>query len=140
MTRLLFTGSRHWANPAPAENYIKRAVARAVEQNFSIIVGDAHGVDEWVWRAAAEHKYPKIVVYGITPKPRNGAPGVYLNTGFGPDGEFPLTGFLHRDRYMASLADLCLAVWNGTSRGAKYTYDACKKRGIESHLIEPLVK
>ena len=39
-----------------------------------------------------------------------------------------------RDRLMAARCDMCIAIWNGKSRGTKITYDTALEYGKRAHL------
>ena len=38
--------------------------------------------------------------------------------------------YLHRNAEMVAMCDLCIAFWDGKSRGTKFTIDYAKERGI----------
>jgi hypothetical protein len=135
---ILFSGSREWPpEKIPAvKAYVEKAVLRAITLEWSIVVGDAPGVDAWVCDAALANdwKYYTFVM-GIADKPRNGWTGPYENTCFDGLEIRRMTKYLERDREMVKLAQTCLAVWNGESRGTKYTYDHAVKQGLDAHLV-----
>lgn len=123
MTALLITGSRDASPPmlAMAEN----AVLRARSLGWSIVVGDAHGIDERVVKACVLLQVP-FACYGITSKARNLSGELWKRYGTYTQ----VSGnYLARDRHMVTLCDRCFAIWNGTSRGTKYTYDYAVKLG-----------
>jgi len=89
MTTLLISGSRA-ATPAMLD-YARRAVARAYSLGWTIVVGDAVGVDSAVAKAATalHHHHPHVQqdaanaelyilcrVFGLNDDPRNGAQGI----------------------------------------------------------------
>ena len=43
--------------------------------------------------------------------------------------------FLSRNRYMVSLSDSVIAVWDGVSRGTKYTFNYAQKQGKEVIVV-----
>ena len=102
--RLLITGSRK-ATPEMLD-YARRAVARAKEHGWHIVVGDAEGVDLAVMQACDALGVP-YVCYGIDPQPRHGNPAQYVRC----EGTF-----LDRDRVMARICHRVLAIWNGHSQ------------------------
>ena len=136
MTRLLITGSRQ-ASPEML-HYVYRLVEYAREKGWSIIVGDAEGVDS----AVVDNCWAQGVAftcYGISQRPRLPTCSV---RGFIAAPEYEQVGrdYLDRDRYMVSQCDRVMAVWNGVSRGTRYTYDYAvahhKKAEIRTFLVE----
>lgn len=124
-TKLLITGSRD-STPA-AHNYVEKVLDRVKELGWEVIVGDATGVDLWVAQSTADREIP-TTVYGITNQPRNGA-NYHSYVKVLQVGNIPAT-FLIRDRQMVELADRVLAIWNGSSRGTKYTFEYAQKRKL----------
>lgn len=126
METLLITGSRD-TNPKMLNTAIA-AAKRAHELGWRIIVGDAHGVDQAVVETCEAEGIPHIVV-GISDKPRNtNTLDHYVNS--------KQPGFLKRDDWMVDRATKCLAIWNGSSRGTKHTYDRAVEKGLEAWLID----
>lgn len=105
MSGILICGSRN--RTRAMQDYAMRCVARAKENGDSIIVGDAHGIDEDVVTACYRLGVP-YMCYGIAPEPRNGAP-TYTNT--------QLASYAERDKHMVGLADKVMCIWNGDSKG-----------------------
>lgn len=135
---ILYSGSRKWPPEEipKVKAYVEKAVSRAIELQWSIVVGDAPGVDTWVCEVAqAKGWQDYTLVMGIADKPRNAWPGPYDNTRFEGMEIKRMTSYLERDRAMVKLAQTCLAVWNGSSRGTKYTYDYAAKQGLDAHLV-----
>lgn len=119
-TWLLITGSRD-ASPSMLE-HAARCVQRAKEHGWGILVGDAPGVDTAVVHACQSLFVP-FHCYGITPEPRCG------RTPLMSYHSLP-TNYLQRDECMVNHADRCHAIWNGYSRGTKYTHDFALQRGL----------
>lgn len=105
MTQLLITGSR--AATVPMLEYAWRVVSRAKTLGWSIIVGDAGGVDAGVVRACRSMRVP-FACYGIKVTPRNGAPLALYH-------RVATLDYLRRDRVMAAACDRCIGIWNGQS-------------------------
>ena len=119
MTTLLICGSRK-ATPAMLD-FSRKLVYRAQANDWSIIVGDADGVDRAVINACLEFHVPHIVC-GAYGKIRNSSPLAEV---------VKLRGdYLARDRYMAERCDRIYAVWNGISTGTMYTYRHALKCGL----------
>ncbi|MEG3899233.1 MULTISPECIES: hypothetical protein [unclassified Microcoleus] len=94
------------------------SIDRIMELNFSIILGDASGVDKLVQEYLRNSNYLDVKVYFAlwsgNGKPRNvtgfqtvGIPGSYVD----------------RDKAMCSICDYGLALWDGRSRGTKNNID-----------------
>jgi predicted Rossmann fold nucleotide-binding protein DprA/Smf involved in DNA uptake len=120
---LLITGSRDISKRGL--EYARAAVRRAFECQHAIIVGDASGVDEAVMNECHKLGVPCTVV-GAYNKLRRHTPTCNTETISG--------SYTERDRYMVGRCDACLAIWNGKSRGTKYTYDCAVKYGKQAWL------
>jgi hypothetical protein len=124
--KLLITGSRK-ANTR-MEKMALDAVLRAKANGWSIIVGDATGVDYWVQVDCCWNNVP-FEVFGITQYPRNICCEKHISCYTQVDGSF-----LDRDALMVGLADRVFAIWNGRSRGTKFTYDCAVHRGVPADI------
>jgi len=137
---LLIAGSRDAS--AGMLNYARRAVRRAHEKGYTILVGDNHkGVDQAVVQEIRRLN-ARAIVFGIANFPRNG--------GISPDKYVKVTSDLYqvtngsryvayhaRDRYMADMAQTGLFIWDGDSQGTKAGYDYMNDRADkEVHLKE----
>jgi hypothetical protein len=112
-TKVLISGSRD------ATLEMLRATVFLVEQlheqGYHLVVGDAHGVDESAVKTAQAIGMP-FMCYGITPRPRiySTRPIPYQRC-YG--------SYLQRDMVMAHAATRGIFLWNGYSRGTKFTHD-----------------
>jgi ribonuclease HI len=126
--RLMVAGSRR-----TSENmleYACRVVARAIECNWQIVVGDnPDGVDTEIVKECNRRKYTNVIVVGIARKPRNG--GVnnsrYIQIG---------KSYTERDQMMAKASDRMLGIWDGKSAGTKKGYQFAKSQGKTAHLMD----
>ena len=75
-----------------------------------IIIGGAKGVDALAERFAEEHGIETVILRPQYARYGRAAP-------------------LKRDEEMVLMADRVLAIWDGQSRGTKYTIDYAKKQG-----------
>lgn len=120
MTKLLISGSRKATHDML--EYARRCVQRADVMQWTIIVGDAEGIDRAVmWEA---HRLGvECIVYGayghLGREARRRTPSCEVIV---CDGDY-----LARDAVMAQVADKCIAVWNGSSRGTMYTLNKFKR-------------
>lgn len=102
-----------------------RAVLRAKEHGWEIVVGDAAGIDKAVIDACCAN-HIRFRVYGITELPRNICCLEHQKRWY---KRVRNGGYLARDRYMCACADRCFAIWNGISKGTIYTYNHMLKLG-----------
>lgn len=111
MRKILITGSRD------ADFAMLRLtdawVNRCYERKHKVIVGDALGVDLRVIRLSNDLDMP-ITVYGAYGRMR-------IRTLVGENIPLACQSYLVRDQVMARECDLCIAIWNGESRGTLYT-------------------
>lgn len=128
--RLLITGSRD-ATPNMV-TMARSAVVRAKVNHWTIVVGDAEGVDSAVVDACFDFGVT-FTCYGITDTPR------LPTCEFRHYVQFPqyikVDGpYLKRDEFMVENADRCFAVCRNNSRGTMYTYSYAVKRGIPADI------
>ncbi len=116
--KLLITGSRK-ATPEMLA-YALKAVARAKERGWQVVVGDAAGVDASVIDACDELGVP-VEVHGAYGRIRN-----RTKTG---KNIVQKCNYAARDRIMAEACEACLAVWNGQSGGTRTTLECAGELG-----------
>ena len=121
--KLLVTGSRN-ASPAMIA-YAKSVVAKAKALGWSVIVGDAEGID-----AAVISECDRLAV----PVSVHGAYSRLRRRTFTGKNYIHAGNYIERDRLMAEKCDVCYAVWDGTSRGTKATYDFAVALGKDAHI------
>lgn len=125
MSKVLITGSRMIA--AAATPFILAKLDGLKKLGWSVIVGDANGVDFIVAQGCIERDIP-FVCYGLGERARNAdklSYPVYIR--FRPNN--PSLGYYERDEKMATECDSCLAVWNGYSGGTRHTYEYATQLG-----------
>lgn len=138
ITQLMIAGSRD-ATPQMLD-YARRAVRRAHNKGFTVLVGDnPKGVDMVVVRECRRLKTAVIVV-GVGNFPRNGGcqHGTYVKVHrdtYRASGGHLLPRYTVRDRWMVDQAQMGLFVWNGDSPGTKTGYDYMLSRNKDAHLI-----
>jgi len=117
--KVLITGSRQ-ATPAMLAK-VEEVVVWVKRQGYALLVGDAPGVDAHV-RVCAEALSVPTTVYGAYGKLRGRRRG---------DEQVIVVPeeYMVRDRLMAQRCDLCVAVWNGRSRGTKATFESARRLG-----------
>lgn len=134
-TRLLITGSRE-ATPWMLKTTYD-AVIRAKALDWTIVVGDATGIDQAVVEACCQ-QYIHFQCFGITDGPRCIQAGDELTCNWRFIGTYTKVNgnFLSRDRHMVVVADRVLAIWNGVSTGTKYTFEYAQKLGKQTDVMD----
>ena len=125
--RLMISGSRR-ANWNMLE-YARRAVDRAIENGWQIVVGDnASGVDAEVVRECNLRHYSNVIVVGTAQKPRNGGirGGRYIQRG---------NSYSERDQLMAKASNRMLGIWDGKSPGTQNAYQFAQSLNKTAHLM-----
>ncbi len=123
MKLLLVTGSRSISEGG--RSYARRVVQRVKEIGGSIVVGDASGIDEVVMQECHRLGVACTVV-GAYSRLRRRTPSCKVVQ--------RRSSYIQRDKYMAKQCDSCLAIWNGSSRGTKATYDFAVELGKTAWL------
>jgi hypothetical protein len=117
--KVLITGSRQ-ATPAMLAK-VEAVVLWVKRQGYALLVGDAPGVDAHV-RVCAEALSVPTTVYGAYGRLR-GRRRRQEQVVVVPEA------YAVRDRLMAQACDLCVAVWNGRSRGTRSTFEHARRFG-----------
>lgn len=81
-----------------------------------IITGGASGIDNLAEKYADKHKISKLIILPDYKRYGRAAP-------------------LRRNEIMVDLADLVIVVWDGVSRGTKYTIDYATKKGKNLKIV-----
>lgn len=119
---VLISGSRFIDN---AVNYVNALVLRIKTLGYSVIVGDAPGIDFLVMQACSENNV-ECLVHHIAELPRNFVTGCEM--------EMVSGNYTKRDEYMVGKADIVMCIWNGKSRGTKHVFDYAKSLNIEAYI------
>ena len=106
--KLLVAGSRG-IREYDLEKYIP-------EETTMIISGGADGIDSLAERYADKHRISKLIL----------RPQYNLYGKAAP---------LKRNEQMVELCDMALVIWDGSSRGTRYTMDYAQKKGKKVILI-----
>lgn len=114
MSLVLITGSRK-CSPAMAAK-TREIVRWLVDHGHSLIVGDACGVDQQaIYEIIRLGQSSRMEVCSGHSR-RITFPGDHVSTVLEK-------GNLYRNRYMVNKCDLCLAIWDGRSKGTRYTFE-----------------
>ena len=88
-----------------------------IDNNYTILVGDANGVDKTIQYYCNEQNYDNVIVYTAGKNTRNNIGGWQT---INVESEKNVKGFEFyklKDEQMAKDADYGLMIWNGKSRG-----------------------
>jgi hypothetical protein len=124
---VVITGSRSITHSENITLLIDSLIKRGVE----IVVGDAPGIDRLVVAEAVRRGYGQHITVV-------GARGICRNKfAVGKVSRIITLSstYLARNLYMVGLASECFAIWDGKSRGTKFTFEAAKKAGLEVSVI-----
>lgn len=115
--RVIVCGSRDWQD---RETIAARLAAIPNPDSVTIVHGKAKGADR-----IADQEAKKI--------------GMAVESHYPHYDKFPgNTAPLERNEHMASLgADLCIAFWDGSSRGTQHMINRARKHGIPVEIIKP---
>lgn len=108
---------------------------RIMEQNFTVIVGDANGIDTLVQNYLADNSYSNVNIYHSGNYIRN-------NVANWPTISVPsmnLTGralYTLKDKEMAKDADFGMMIWDGQSKGTKANITEMTKLGKHFYVIQ----
>lgn len=114
MKKVFIGGSRKISK---INNEIKKRIDNIIKQNFTILIGDANGVDKSVQKYLTLKEYNKVHVFCTGNKCRNNVGEwdvKYIET------NLPRKGYEYyvlKDIEMAKEADYGLMIWDGKSRG-----------------------
>lgn len=145
---ILVSGSRKWepAQLSKVSQLVESVIRRAFWERWSIIVGDANGVDEMLITTAAQYSGIPLIVMGCAAvgRIRVQTPEHAL-TWLAPGGDKRGSCYLIRDEMMAELAAMApdarfYGIWNGQSTGTKKTALEAYKRGILGWMLSPNVQ
>ena len=117
--KVLITGSLQ-AMPTMLTK-VEEVVLWVKRQGYVLLVGDAPGVDAHV-QVCAEALSVPTTVYGAYGRLR-GRRRRHEQVVVVPEAHAV------RDRLMAQCCDLCMAVWNGRSRGTNATFESARRLG-----------
>jgi hypothetical protein len=124
---VVITGSRSITHSENIPLLIDSLIKRGVE----VVVGDAPGVDRLVVAGAVKRGYGQhVTVVGAHSRCRN----EFATDKVGRVIRLSST-YLARNLYMVGLARECFAIWDGKSRGTKFTFETAKKAGLEVSVI-----
>lgn len=108
---------------------------RIMEQNITVIVGDANGIDSLVQNYLADNSYSNVNIYHAGNYIRNNV----ANWQTISVPSMNLTGralYTLKDKEMAKDADFGMMIWDGQSKGTKANITEMKKLGKHFYVIQ----
>lgn len=106
-----------------------------MEQNLTILIGDANGIDSLVQKYLATNSYLNVNVYHSGNYIRNNI-GNWITVTVPSQN---LTGralYTLKDKQMAKDADFGMMIWDGHSKGTKANIDEMSKLGKHFYVIQ----
>lgn len=92
-------------------------IEKIIEDNCTILVGDANGVDKAVQYFCNEQNYKNVKIYATKGKARNNIGNWYVHNVDVPKNLKGFDFYAAKDYEMAKDADYGLMIWNGISKG-----------------------
>ncbi len=114
MTKVFVGGSRRLSR---LNADVKRRLDTMIEKNFTILIGDANGVDKAVQRYLAEKAYRNAVVHCMAGNCRNNIAGWPVREVAGPTAARGFAYYATKDLAMVDDAGYGLMLWDGESKG-----------------------
>ena len=108
---------------------VKESILKIMEQNMTILVGDASGIDTLIQDLCNVQSYTNLIVYTITPLPRylsnqsSNFRHIFVDSDIKKERERQT----HKDKAMSDDSTFSLVIWDGHSKGSY----ANIKRAIE---------
>lgn len=122
MTRMFISGSI--SSKVIPEEVIK-SVDDSRRRNYTILIGDAHGIDKNIQDMLKADNYKNVEVYHIGPSPRNFSDREWVdkripvdieNTRLFKNGKYTREAQMIKDRAMSDDADFGLVLWQDTRK------------------------
>ncbi len=114
MTKVFIAGSRQLSR-LNAE--VRRRIDTMIEKGFTILVGDANGVDKAVQRYLSEKGYRNVIVHCMAGNCRNNIGGWTIREITAPHGARGFAYYALKDQAMVDDAAYGLMLWDGESKG-----------------------
>jgi len=96
---------------------VKERLKNIYTKNYTVIVGDASGVDCAVQRFFSNHNYRDVIVYASEGKARNNIGNWDVHSVDVPIRSRGFDYYAVKDMAMANDADYGFMIWNGESKG-----------------------
>ncbi|GBU22594.1 hypothetical protein R80B4_02504 [Fibrobacteres bacterium R8-0-B4] len=99
------------------DDAVKNRLYRIYERGYTVLVGDANGVDKAVQQYFLDNRYPNVVVYASNGKTRNNLGNWQVESVSVPPNVRGFEFYAAKDSAMADCADYGFMIWNGKSKG-----------------------
>ncbi len=99
---------------------VKESILKIMEQNMTILVGDASGIDTLVQDLCNVQSYTNLIVYTITPLPRylSNQTSNFKHTFVDSDIKKERERQTYKDKAMSDDSTFSLVIWDGCSKGS----------------------
>ena len=114
MSKIFIGGSRRISRLNAA---VRQRIDRIVDQNLSILIGDANGADKAVQRYLESRNYDNVEVFCVEGTCRNNLGSWRLRSVKSASDVKDFDYYAAKDRLMASEARFGLMIWDGKSLG-----------------------
>lgn len=110
---------------------VVQSIGTIESKNFTVLVGDAPGVDALVQKKLARDGYKNVLVYTVWDKPRNCLSDHFhvVRVSVEPGIKSERKRQEEKDRCMTEAADYGLVLWDGKSKGSFNNIIRCMKSG-----------
>lgn len=115
MTTIFLSGSR---NISHLDKDVQRRLQNIIDQKFSVVVGDANGIDKAVQKFFFEAGYKDVTVYCSGSNCRNNIGGWQTKSILVSPKLKGRDFYTEKDKSMASDADYGFVLWDGKSQGS----------------------
>lgn len=96
---------------------IKERLNNIINNNFTILVGDANGIDKAIQKFCLELNYNSINIFASNGKARNNLGNWNIVNVDVPNSKKGFDFYVAKDLEMAKEADYGFMIWNGKSKG-----------------------
>lgn len=121
MSNIVIAGSRSFNNYTLLSKVVKQVINKENITNPIIISGGARGADELGERFAHDNNLHCRVFPAQWDK-------------YGKSAGY------RRNVEMANISHLCIAFWDGESRGTQHMINICRERGIKVYVVDYVAK
>src|SRR5690625_4102769 len=96
---------------------VKKRLSNIISNNFTILVGDANGVDKQIQSYCHEMRYNNVKVFASNGKARNNLGNWNVHNVEVASNVRGFDFYAAKDLEMAKIADYGFMIWNGKSKG-----------------------
>jgi hypothetical protein len=96
---------------------VQERLRNIIEQKFTVLVGDAGGIDKMIQEYFSDANYKDVLVYASNGAARNNVGQWKVQNVPVKDNVTGFAFYVEKDKAMADSADYGFMIWNGKSRG-----------------------